>query len=102
MSQNEKNQWRSAASSRATLKPTPDAAPKKTGRVLRDGEKKIRTTFDLDPPDYLRLRSVVTKVATTASRPTLHASDMWRAIIAEVDEDEELVERLAERLREMD
>ena len=59
----------------------------------------VRITIDLDPGDYSTMRRVVMELGLQADRPTLAHSAVWRALLAELDIDGDLAERVVERIR---
>lgn len=82
---------RSARAAAEEPKPPRGATAKKTDPV--------RITIDLDPIDYRTMKRAVLDLGELADNPTATHSAMWRALLAEVSQDQELAARVAQRMR---
>ncbi|MEU0492515.1 hypothetical protein ABZ249_25085 [Nocardiopsis sp. NPDC006139] len=59
----------------------------------------MRISVDLDRDDYRLMRRLVLELGEAADRPALTHSSVWRALLAELGEDDALAARVARRLR---
>ncbi|WP_073381433.1 hypothetical protein [Nocardiopsis flavescens] len=59
----------------------------------------MRISVDLDRADYRLMRRLVLELGEAADRPALTHSSVWRALLAELGENDVLAERIARRLR---
>lgn len=68
------------------------------GRVPRVAP--VRITVDLDPAQHRRLKRRCADYADDLERPSVHAADVVRALLDELDADAGLAARVQERLRD--
>ncbi len=86
-----------AASSRR--KKTETEAPPERGRTAVRS-KPYRTTVDLSPADHRRLRRLADKLADDLDTGEIPRRSIWLALLAELDDDDALYERVRDRIAE--
>lgn len=72
-------------------------APSRPGPAPR--VKDVRITVDLPPARHRWLRRWCADTAEELEKPLVHASDVVRALLAELDADPDLAGRVRDRLR---
>ncbi|MFJ9558371.1 hypothetical protein ACIRPH_31575 [Nocardiopsis sp. NPDC101807] len=77
----------------------PVKAPSKIGRTAERTEK-FRTTVDLDPADHRRLRRIANRLAEDLDVAEVPRRAVWLALLAELDDDAALYDRVLDRIRE--
>lgn len=97
------DRFKKAASSRraASAQAVPEEAPPRPERgrtAVRS--KPLRTTVDLSPADHRRLRRIADRLAEDLDMPEVPRRAVWLALLAELDTDEALYERVRERVQE--
>lgn len=91
-----------AASARRTTTPQstsdePAPRPERGRTAVRS--KPLRTTVDLSPADHRRLRRIADRLAEDLDVPEVPRRTVWLALLAELDTDEALYERVRDRIR---
>jgi hypothetical protein len=71
-------------------------------RTTKPRTAKVRITVDLAPLLYRRLGAWCTDAAEKLGVPKVHAADVLRALIEEVDADPQLAQAIRDRLRSVD
>lgn len=91
---------KAAASRRATpeVTATESAQPPERGRTAVRS-KPLRTTVDLSPADHRRLRRIADRLAEDLDVPEVPRRSVWLALLAELDADEALYQRVLARIR---
>lgn len=85
-----------AAGRLAAARERPAAAP-----VRAAVPKTTRVSVDLEPASYSTLVNFGVRVAYERALPPVHRVNIFRALLAELEEDPELAERVSRRLEEL-
>lgn len=64
--------------------------------------KPYRTTVDLSPADHRRLRRIADRLADDLDRGEVSRRQVWLALLAEVDEDPALYQRIRDRVGDVE
>ncbi|CAL9610585.1 hypothetical protein [Nocardiopsis dassonvillei] len=82
----------------------PQAAPEEASARPERGHtavrsKPLRTTVDLSPADHRRLRQIADRLAEDLDEVEVPRRAVWLALLAELDADEALYERVLARIK---
>lgn len=90
---------KAAASRRAPAPAVTEPAPTLERGRTAVRSKPLRTTVDLSPADHRRLRQIADRLAEDLDVPEVPRRSVWLALLAELDADEALYQRVLARIR---
>ncbi|MET9713344.1 hypothetical protein [Nocardiopsis alba] len=89
---------KTATSRRSTTTSSGETVSPKIGKTGQRTEK-LRTTVDLSPADHRRLRRIADRLADDLDLVEVPRRAVWLALLAEVDADEGLYEKVLGRIK---